>query len=449
MNGRTRLKAAALFSALLGTQEIALLGQNSEPSAGAAPAPQGTATQAPVPSLVHQEELTGDWGGLRTQWKDNGVVLDSSLTQFYQGVASGGTETGSEYNGIAQVKLESDFEKLTGWQHWTGEVKAELRFGGPLLGGTGTINPVNTAAIIPGADGTKFSMTAVNLTRVFPIDTNERKLVAVSFGRFNTVDLLDEHFFAGDGTERFLNVAQTGPLTVLRQVPLITNAISLAYLRGGEPFITFSLMDPNDQSLDPGLSDLFADGVTFYPDINVPTKYWGKSAKHSFGFAVTTKQYTPFDAIRQVIIPGPPLDPVEPRAGSWSVNYMFRQYMVERAKDDGWGIFSQISFADRATSPVTTFFDIGLGGNGILEARPHDVFGVAYAFTDLSKDLEDNVNLLTPGSRPVRAEHQLEVFYNLHIVPWIQLTGDLQIVRPTLSRADTAIVPGVRLRIVF
>jgi hypothetical protein len=40
--------------------------------------------------------LTGSWGGVRTRWKDKGVVLDSSLTQFYQGVASGGSETGSE-----------------------------------------------------------------------------------------------------------------------------------------------------------------------------------------------------------------------------------------------------------------------------------------------------------------------------------------------------------------
>jgi len=39
----------------------------------------------------------------------------------------------------------------------------------------------------------------------------------------------------------------------------------------------------------------------------------------------------------------------------------------------------------------------------------------------------------------VRAEHQLEVFYNVHICPWLQLSGDLQIIRVTLTAADTAI----------
>jgi len=95
------------------------------------------------------------------------------------------------------------------------------------------------------------------------------------------------------------------------------------------------------------------------------------------------------------------------------------------------------------------FFDVGLGGDGLFAGRPHDKFGVAYAFTDLSQDLKSNLNLLTRGVTPVRSEHQLEMFYNAHLVPWLQLTGDLQIIRPTRVVADTAIVPGVRLRVVF
>jgi carbohydrate-selective porin OprB len=113
------------------------------------------------------------------------------------------------------------------------------------------------------------------------------------------------------------------------------------------------------------------------------------------------------------------------------------------------GTLQQVSFADRATSPITVFFDIGLGGNGMIEARPRDEFGVAYAYTDLSEDLKDNLNLITLGGRPVRSEHQFEFFYNMHIFPWLQFTGNLQIIRPTRTAADTAVVPGAGLRIVF
>ena len=416
------------------------------PSAPAPAKPAGA--PAPASDLLHQEELTGNWNGARTRARDKGFELDSSLTQFYQGVSSGGTETSSEYNGTAQVETTFDLGKLVGWNYWSAEIKAEVRFGGPLVTTTGTISPVNTSAIVPAADGTVFSISAVNVTKLFPINLQEGKLVAVNFGRYNLLDLLDEDFFAGGGTERFLNIAQIGPLTVLRQVPLITNAVSMAYVRGGEPFITFALIDPNDQSLDPGLSDLFADGVTFAPGINLPAKYFGKNAKHSVGGAITTKEYTPFDAIRQAIIPGPPINPVEPQAGSWSVNYTFRQYMVERAVRDGWGLFGQLSLADQATSPITTFFDIGLGGNGLIPNRRRDEFGIAYAYTDLSDELKDNLDLLPFGGR-LQVEHQVELFYNLQLMPWFQLTGDLQILRPNRPAVDTAVVPAVRLRVVF
>src|SRR6476619_6824059 len=78
-------------------------------------APPTQAAQPPAPDVLHQEALTGDWNGARTTWKNKGVVLASSLTQFYQGVASGGTGTSSEYNGTAQIKTDVDLGKLAGW----------------------------------------------------------------------------------------------------------------------------------------------------------------------------------------------------------------------------------------------------------------------------------------------------------------------------------------------
>jgi porin len=403
---------------------------------------------APEPSFWTQEEMTGDWGRTRSRWKEKGVELEFKLAQFYQGVASGGVRRGSEYNGVFQTEFKFDFGKLAGWKYWSAEIQTQTRFGGPPLGGTGAINFVNTAAIIPGADNTVFSVTAVNVTRLFPLDLKKGNLIAVGVGRYNLVDLADEDFFTGGGTERFFNIAQIGPLTVLRQVPLITNAVTFAYIRHGEPFITFAAMDPNDYSLEPGVDKLLKDGVTFSPGINFSTKYGGKTGKHSFGFAVTTKKYTPFDAIKQIVIPGPPLSPVEPKRGSWSFNYIFRQYLVERGKRDGWGFYTQVSFADKATSPITNFLSLGLGGNGLFKGRRQDEFGFGYSYTNLSKVLKDNLNTIGLGGR-LRAEHGFEMFYNLHATPWLRLTGDLQVVRPVRRIADTAIIPGARLELIF
>lgn len=423
----------------------------SPESAGAKPAAPSPAAPAPTPEpdLWHQETMTGDWGGNRSRFKEEGLEMEFSLTQFYQGVAAGGIRRGSEYTGIFKTDFKFDLGKLAGWKFWSAQLQSETRFGGPVLGGTGTINPVNTAAIVPGANGAVVSVTAVNFTRLIPKNLAKGDLFVVSFGRYNLLDLSDEHFFGGSGLERFFNIAQVGPLTVLRQVPLITNGATFAYVKGGEPRFTFALLDPNDQSTDPGLDHLFGDGVTFAPTIFFPAKYFGKTAKHSFGGAITTKAYTPFDAIRQIIIPGPAINPIQPQRGSWSIDYTFRQYVVERAPKDGWGFFSQASFADKDTSPITTFLEFGLGGNGLFKSRPKDDFGIAYAFTDLSSVLKDNLDLLTQGGRRPRSEHQLEMFYNLHLTPWLRLTGDLQIIRPTRTIAKTAIIPGARLEMFF
>lgn len=404
---------------------------------------------SPESDFVTREELTGDWGGARSRLKAKGVELEFKLTQFVQGVTSGGIRHDDEYNGKFQTVAKFDLGKFVGWKYWHAEIRTETRFGGPLLGGTGTINPTNTAEMIPAAAGNIFAVTAVNFTRLIPLDLKKGNLLAISFGRYNLVDLADEDFFSGGGTERFFNIAPIGPLTVLRQVPLITNAATVAYIRHGEPFFTFAVMDTNDHSTTTGIPDLFKDGVTFSPGINFSKKYFGKSAKHSFGGAITTKAYTPFDAIRQVILPGPPLNPVQPKRGSWSVNYVFRQYIVERGKRDGWGFFSQVSFADKATSPITTFFNAGLGGNGLFKRRRGDEFGVSYAYTDLSKVLKDNLNLIIQGGRLPRPEHQVEMFYNLHITPWLRLTADLQVIRPTRPIANTTVIPGARLEMIF
>ncbi len=376
--------------------------------------------------------------------------MDFKFTQFYQGVAAGGIRTGSEYNAIFETAFKFDLGKMKpSLKWWSMEVHSETRFGGPVLGGIGNLNPVNLAALLPSSDGSSVSVTSFYFTRLIPKDLAKGDLFAVSFGRFNIVDLIDEDFFAGKGTERFFNVAQTAPLTAARQVPLITNGASFAYIKGGEPRFTLLVLDPNDHSLDLGLKDLFADGVTLAPTFIFPTKYFGKTAKHSFGGAITTKKYTPFDDIRIINLPGPPLRSVQPQRGSWSLSYTFRQYLVERGPKDGWGFFSQVSISDQDTSPISTFFDLGLGGNGLFKSRPRDEFGIAYAYTDLSDVLKDNLNLLELAGRRPRPEHQFEAFYNFHLTPWLRLTGDLQIIRPTRAIADTAVIPGARLVMIF
>lgn len=412
------------------------------------PADQELPAPSPELNLRRRETMTGDWGGSRARWKEHGVEMQFILAGFVQGTASGGVQRQTLLNGKLESKFNIDFEKLSGWKYWSAQVKFEYRFGAPVLGGTGALNTVNTNVTIPASKGSVFAITALNFTRVFPISTQKGHEIAVSFGRYNTLDI-QEKFFGGAGLEKFFNAAQIGPMTGLRQVPNVTNGMSIDYIRKGESFIAFGLLDPNDVSTTAGLDRLFADGVTLAPVINLPGKWFGKTGKHTFSYTVTTRKYTPFDALKQIVSPGPPLKPPQPKRGSFSVSYVGRQFLIERGKDDGWGVFTQLSIADDDTSPVTRFFDVGLGGNGIFTSRQQDEFGIAYAYTGLSKVLTNNLNLVTLGNVRPHAEHQFEAFYIFHIAPWLKLTSDVQIIRPVVRRADTAVIPGARLELIF
>src|SRR5215510_11589039 len=179
-----------------------------DPANTAAPKPTNPAPSPEPTDLWHQETMTGDWGGTRSRWKEKGVELEFELSNFVQGVAAGGVRHDTEFNGKFEMTWKFDLGKVAGWKFWSTEIKTEFRYGGPVLGGTGALNPVNTATLTPAADGETVAITAVNFTRIIPKDLKKGDLYVVSFGRYNLLDLLDEDFFGGFGTDRFFNIAQ-------------------------------------------------------------------------------------------------------------------------------------------------------------------------------------------------------------------------------------------------
>jgi porin len=104
-----------------------------------------------------------------------------------------------------------------------------------------------------------------------------------------------------------------------------------------------------------------------------------------------------------------------------------------------------VGLADASNNALARFFTIGISGMSPFKGRPRDTFGIAYAYTGVSSDLKD----VTEPLVRLRDEQGVEIFYSFAVNPWMRLTGDFQIVHPTRPRADTAIVPGSRLQIIF
>ena len=89
---------------------------------------------------------------------------------------------------------------------------------------------------------------------------------------------------------------------------------------------------------------------------------------------------------------------------------------------------------DGNPNPVRWCLSAGIGGTGVLACRPKDTFGLGYFYIGLSNDFK---NLLSgPVLGPLLAERDkqgVELFYNLALTPWCQVTPDLQIVQPSTT----------------
>jgi porin len=92
--------------------------------------------------------LTGDWGGLRDDLGQKGVVFDVDLLVTPMDVLSGGKSSGGDTWGNVDYTLNVDTKKLGLWPGGFLNISVDTSFGG-ALNNSGAIVPVNTATLIP------------------------------------------------------------------------------------------------------------------------------------------------------------------------------------------------------------------------------------------------------------------------------------------------------------
>src|SRR6185312_8128801 len=96
-----------------------------------AQSPQTVQPTAPT-DVWHRDTLTGDWGGLRPDLADKGVVFTLPYTGEVLANLRGGIQRGAEYDGMFQPQVDVDLDKLAGWQGGSLRVSM-LELHGPQL----------------------------------------------------------------------------------------------------------------------------------------------------------------------------------------------------------------------------------------------------------------------------------------------------------------------------
>lgn len=407
----------------------------------------------PIPNYTgdiwSRQYLTGDWWGARTNLANVGIQFDVDWYQTVQGVATGGTQTGTRYGGSLDYLVNVDFYRMGLIPGGLLKVRAQTRYGQSVNQFTGSIAPVNSDAFFPlSADD--IPITVSDLTYYQFLSDN----FGLFLGKIDTLDGDNNPFASGRGNTQFMNSNFLFSPVAIMTVPYSTLGGGLLW--NITPDISWAsvIMNTTDASTTTGFGDI-GDGWTWSNQVGVQYRlgelpggqmlivtyagdnsYKDLSARYQFqpgqGFARPTKD------------------------DSWSVNWSGWQYLYTAEPHagpvtlnngspgiQGFGLFARAGFGDKTTNPIGWFASLGAGGQGIIPGRKDDQFGVAYAYTDLQVGRVLGALGLQDNSQAV------EAFYNIAITPSVSVTLDLQVINPFLRNVDPALVLGMRLGINF
>ena len=400
--------------------------------------------------------LTGDWSGARNGLAAKGVTFDMNLAQITQGVTNGGKDSSWQYGGRGNLTVNVDTQKLGLWPGGFFTAEFEGNFNDSVNGKTGALMPVNTNALFPMPkqsgknDGNNLNVPEVSFAQFFS------PYAGVTFGKVDTMSGDMNEFAHGKGDVQFFNTAFSVNPVSLMTVPYSTLGTGVIVLPTKDPnavIINFLVLQANGQASTIGFSDLDGDKLTFAGEGRVRTDFFGLTGHQLIGATYSNKEFTNLDQRLRIVLENQSL---KSKKGSWNMYYNFDQYLYEPKKGSGQGVgvFGRFGASDGNPNPVHYFLSAGVGGKGIIPGRPLDRLGVGYYYIDVQ-----SVTVQGPfrERKFLRDEQGVEVFYNIAVTPWMQVTPDLQVVKGAqkqqisggVNDVHTATVLGLRLNLVF
>ena len=372
--------------------------------------------------------------------------------------------------------LNVDTQKLGWWPGGFFKFSADTGFGSNEFNDIGAVVPPNTAALLPGLN--KRTTVLTNATMVQFLSPQ----FGVLGGKINTLDLGVTEFY-GDYRTQFENAAFNFPMTIA-QVPISTFGGGVIGIPREDMMLSALVLGasgtPEDN--DPGKA---FNGVMVLGNGQLTVKPFGLVGHQSVGlqwndrrrFSLNQDPGNLAAALLQerfprLASPGPvladilarffptlatPATPPNRTSGSWAVTYAFDQYFWQPAGDPkhGLGVFFAFGATDGNPNPIQYAFLTGIGGKGVVPGRPDDTFGLGFGRTQFSSAfvpfLRQRLNL------GLQREDAIEMYYNVAVTPWLNVTSDIQFIDPAVTKAvgsggglmkvDTAVVAGTRIRV--
>jgi porin len=391
-----------------------------------------------------REQLFGDWHGVRPALAGHGIIADLQLTQFYQGVSSGGVEQRDAYGGKVDYMFTISSEPLGLWKGLTTILHAETRFGEAIVGEAGDLATPNTNMLYPLPGQNDTAITGL----LFLQALNERfSLVA---GKIHTIDFWTMFYpNVGRGVDGFMNLNSLAVgMPWFRYLQLSENGAGILAMKGQQPQGAFVVFDPTNVTTTSGLNNLFDDGAAVMGLWKFFTDYGGKPGSHLFAGGWSSRKYTSLDDVSIVSVPGQGLRVVaDEETGAWTLAYYFDQVLWTDPCNEArkLQLFTGASLSDGNPSFSRWNVLMSVEAFGLLSGRERDRAGVAYFYNGLSNELRQLVSPLLE----LQEVQGAELYYNAEITPWFHLTGDFQVVDNEIEANEPAFILGMRGNIKF
>ena len=416
----------------------------------------GACTCCTKESIWTRPTLTGDWLGWRSCLQESGITFAGRSTHYAFGIEGGintpvppplGQGDTFKYTGRGEYDLIFDLEKFGGMPHGKLLVRAQHWYGefGNVSLNSGAFAPPVFPAVLPPQINDQGVPYITDFVVTQPLS---EKLVLFA-GKKNVIGGADQDIFAGgNGTDQFINQALIANPAFLLALPYssVTAGVAMPRQWGVVSAYVYDPQDRTDQFFSQ-LEDLFSEGVIVGGEVKVNTNFLCMPGEHHVGGI--WKHLDMVDLSADPPYPTYPYPPAPPGAptirDSYTVYYGFDQYLKLYSNEPrrGWGFFGRVSISDANPTPLRYFLSAGIGGDSPVRCHRGDSFGIGWYYVGAS----DEFGQIAQAKFGPRDGTGAELFYNFQVTPWLNITPDLQIVRPGWGAVatDDAFIYGLRV----
>ncbi len=413
--------------------------------------------------------LTGDWGGARTLMSEKGVDFTLAYTGEYLANLSGGDQSGDTYEGLFEIALDLDSEKLGFWKGGSFHVNSYEIHGSSL-----TQKYIHDLGVISNID----SYDSLRIQEYWFQQVCWSDKLSIRVGQMAA----DKEFFGSDNAALFLNGAFGTLPTISANLPnppvypMAGTGIRVRLEPIEQIYVQAAVYDG-----DVGRADFNTSGsranlskdeglLSFYElgwKLNQEEKAKGLPGTYKLGAFYHSDQFT--DRLRDA--DGAPfiftLNDAAIHNGDYGLyvigdQTVFREASDKEDSDQGLSLWTRVSGTPANRNLVSFYVDGGFNYKGLVPTRDEDVFGLGVSYIGISQyEIDSQISDRDlNGTTPVvlsDAETIIELTYKAVFTtrsattPQLSVQPDLQwILHPGGSPAiRDAFVAGIRFNCIF